>query len=185
MPINDLEVFDRFLAEDGTDIEIDYLAYAVFAFRKACWSDRWLEVNGNPPNQQEIDTWITGLSEYDFSRMRDEAVDVFDIAARRYMREDIEQAREEGCKESYASTIVEVKSQIISVGRFRNQLLIALMTAIMTPIILGGSIILLRAFEDYMPKIFQISGGTQSTNPPAASPPFPTPPASPTGTPPK
>jgi hypothetical protein len=175
-----MEVFDHLIANEETPGEIDYLTYAIFAYRRVNWSERYIERHGKQPGQTEIDEWIAGLSEYDFERMREEAIEFFDAAASRYMRDEILKARNEGAKESFAETAEQIKTQIQNLGRLRNQLVTALITAIITPIILGGSIFFIRTFEQYMPSATHIFSDEHPTSLTASPPPTPAPPDTPT-----
>jgi hypothetical protein len=175
VPKNDLEVFDHLLSDDSTPLEIDYLTYAVFAYRKSHWIEKYREVHGTSPSQENIDVWISEISDYEFSTMRDRATEVFHNAAVEYMKDDIEKAKEEGSKDAVALSIKSIEWQIKSVGLFRNQLAIALMTAILTPFILGGAIFFLKNYEDHMPSALQIFKDRSATNPPGAPIPNPEP----------
>jgi hypothetical protein len=170
MPCNDLEVFEHLLADDSTPLEIDYLTYAVFAYQKSHWIDKYREVHGELPTQEKIDAWISEISDYEFGTMRDRATEVFHNAAVEYMEEDIIKARAEGTRDAIALSIKAIEGQVKSVGLFRNQLVIALMTAILTPFILGGAIFFLKNYEDHMPSALQIFRDRTSVNPSAASP---------------
>lgn len=187
MPTNDLEVFEELISDEGTQLEIDYLTYAIYAYRRMRWSDRFVETHGNAPTQQDIDAWITSLSDHEFERMRDEAIDTFHAAAVRYMTEDLQKAKEQGSQESFAASAIEIKDQMRSVitlvrnvGSIRSQLIAALVTAIATPIILGGTILFLKTYDQNMPSALRIFSDDHSTNRLTSSPPTPTPPDKPT-----
>jgi hypothetical protein len=106
MPNNDIEVFDHLLADTDTNVEIDYLAYAIFGFRKRQWIDHYKSRNdGRPPDQAEIDGWISELTNYDFVQMRTEAADIFDVAAREYLEEDIKRQKQEAVDSSILSEV--------------------------------------------------------------------------------
>src|SRR5438132_12436546 len=96
MPNNDIEVFDYLLSDEETTVEIDYLTYAIFDHRKRQWIDHFKSRNNDrQPDQAEIASWISELTNYDFSRMRTEAADFFDVAAREYLEDDINRQKQE------------------------------------------------------------------------------------------
>lgn len=174
MPKDDLEVFEHLLSDEDTKVEIDYLSYSIFAHRKRYWIEKFNELNGKKPNQNEIDNWISQLSDYEFHMMRVEAAEFFHNAAADYMEDKIAAARKQGSNDAIAASVDAINAQIRSLGRFRNQLLIALMTAVLTPIILGGSILFLKTYEDRMPSALRLfSDKPPTTNLPAAPLPSP------------
>jgi hypothetical protein len=157
MPNNDIEVFDHLLADTDINVEIDYLAYAIFGFRKRQWIDHHKSRNdGPPPNQAEIDGWISELTNYDFVRMRSEAADIFDVAAREYLEEDIKRQKQEAVDSSILSEVKKFTSPT-------RHIAIALVMAIVAPIILGGLIFFAGLFDKSFPLHFY-------TSPPTAGP---------------
>lgn len=105
--------------------------------------------------------------------MRTEAADFFHEAASKYMADAIEQAKVQGGEGVIASSVREIRTQLAAVGSLRSQLFMAVITAVLVPVILGGAIFSIREFDKYMPNV---SSYIFSTNPPAASPPSPAPP---------
>jgi hypothetical protein len=176
MPTNDLEVFDHLCSEEDTRSEIDFLAFAVFAHKKRHWISRFSEINKRPPNHDDIDAWITQLTDYDFRAMRGESAEFFHEAATNYMEDDIKAATEEGKNTALVQSVSDLRREIRIIGRWRTQLITALGTAILVPIILGGAILCLKAFEDYMPTAFRIGGQAAAIGLPAAPPPSSAPP---------
>lgn len=145
MPNNDTEVFDHLLSDEKTDVEIDYLTYAIFGFRKRQWIDHFKSRNdGRPPSQAEIDGWISELTNYDFIRMRSEAADIFDVAAREYLEDDITRQKQEAVDSSILSEIKKFTSPV-------RHIAIALLMAIVAPIILGGIIFFYSLFDKSFP----------------------------------
>ncbi len=182
MPNNELEVFDYLCSDGDTKLEIDYLAYAIFADKRFHWTMKYKELHGRVPNQAQIDEWVSELSDHDFSSMRTEAADFFHTAAADYMASEIAEARVSGQQSAISTSVSSIIREVRAIGRWRTQLTTALVTAMLVPFILGGAILCLKAFEDYMPTPFRI-GGTHviTTNPPTAPPPTTVPPASPAG----
>jgi|SRR5271167_2974493 len=94
MPNNDIAVFDYLLSDEKTAVEIDYLTYAVFAYRKRQWVDHYKSRNNDQqPDQAAIDAWISELTDYDFIRMRTEAADFFQDAAEEHLADYIAQQK--------------------------------------------------------------------------------------------
>ena len=144
MPSNDREVFDFILSDSGTSLEIDYLTYAIFAFNKREWMAQHETVNGNPPDQAAIDGWISNLTPYNFVGMRSEASNFFDAAAREYMADDLA-AAVEAAKQSELVNVVKAASS------FWKQLFIGFVTAVLTPFIIAGFIVLGVIFSSRFP----------------------------------
>lgn len=134
MPASDREAFDLFRANGSTVMEVRYLAHALFAFEKSEWMDHFAQRTGRSPTQADIDIWIADQSDHRFADMRKQAVDLFDVAARNYFRDEMEAADER----ALSSAIV---AQVRSAGAFWKQLAMALITAIVAPLILGGVIL--------------------------------------------
>src|SRR5688572_6417340 len=89
MPANDREVFEYLRADQETPIEIDMLAYAIFANERREWCQHFERQQNRPPNQKEIDRWTSEITDWRFGQMRDEAVQFFDNAARQYLSDEI------------------------------------------------------------------------------------------------
>lgn len=134
MPGNDREVFDLFRTTGTAALEVRYLAFALFTYEKSEWADHFAKRNGRPPAQADVDDWIANLSDHRFEDLRRQAVDLFDLAARDYLRDEMEAADER----ALGSAIV---AQVRSAGTFWKQLGLALVTAIVAPILLGGIIL--------------------------------------------
>jgi hypothetical protein len=89
MPNSDIEVFE-FLTSSSEN-EIDFLTYALFAYRKREWLNHFQSNNDRNPSQSEIDSWISQLTEYEFREMRVKAAQYFDNAANAYLQRYIEE----------------------------------------------------------------------------------------------
>jgi hypothetical protein len=170
MPDNDREVFDRLTEGDAEPVE-DFLTYAIFAFQRREWVGHFTARRGTPPAPGDIDAWIGNLTDYDFDQMRTRAATVFDLAARAYMAPDVEAAREEalrdallreirGVTEVQKSELGAAVASVKAAGSFWTQLGVALLTAIIAPLIIGGVIVFALAFSDRFPSIRDIAHGT-------------------------
>jgi hypothetical protein len=131
MPKSDLEVFERLTQDADTATEINFIAYAMFAFEKKEWIEHHVKISGHPPTQEQIDSWISNITDFQFQNMREKAIDFFDDSARNYLEEEIAQAKQEVLE----SAIIQ---KVQSASAFWKQLATALLTAILAPILLGG-----------------------------------------------
>lgn len=150
MATNDREVFELFIADESTPTEIDFLTYAIFAFHKREWI-RLFEAqhNNQAPSQQDIDNWISNITPRQFDDMREEAERFFDAAARTYLEDEIQQEKRTAIDQSILSEIKHYTSPWRHVG-------IALIFAIVAPIILGGVIYFLNVFDVTFPIHFPV-----------------------------
>ena len=132
MPANEHEVFEHLTSSKDTNLEIDFLSYAIFAYQKREWIEHFkVSHQGTVPTQVDIDYWISNLTDFNFSEMQVAAVNVFDGAARAYLGDELEAAKQEALR----SVIVR---EVKSAGAWYKQLAMALLIAILTPLILGG-----------------------------------------------
>lgn len=142
MPSNDREVFDHLRTGNEAGQQIDFLAYALFAFEKSEWISHFESTRGRQPHPVEIDAWIGDITPYQFAGMRQKAADLFDAAARSYMREEIEGLEERALN---SAIVAEVKAA----GVWWKQFLMALTMAILAPLILGGIIVFGNGYSRY------------------------------------
>jgi hypothetical protein len=142
MPKSDLEVFERLIQDAETATEIDFIAYAMFAYEKREWIKYHAENCGNPPTQQQIDSWISNITDFQFQDMRDKAIDFFDNAARNYLEEEIAQAKQQVLE----SAIIQ---KVQAASAFWKQLATALLTAVLAPILLGGILASILLWQKY------------------------------------
>lgn len=142
MPKNDLEVFERLTQDADTATEIDFITYAMFAFEKKEWIEHHLKNSGHPPTQEQIDSWISNITDFQFQTMREKAIEFFDDAARNYLEEEIAQAKQEVLE----SAIVQ---KVQAASAFWKQLAMALLTAILAPVLLGGILVSILAWQKY------------------------------------
>ena len=153
MPANDSEVIEYLSADQSTPIEICLLTYAIFAHEKQ-ERIKLFEQRGRPPTQEEIDDWISNLTEWRFSQMRQEAIQFFDTAARGYLQDEIAAGKDEVLR---SALIREVRAA----GSFWKQLSIALVTAILAPLIIGAVIAFALTYDRIAPTLGGISGRLQ------------------------
>lgn len=147
MPANDREVFEDLTSGDGGASAVNFLTYALFAFERREWIQHHAAAHGGTaPTQAEIDTWISNLTPYQFEQMRSRAAGTFDVAARNYMADEIDTARQETLQ---GAVVREVRAA----GSFWRQLFIALATAILAPVIIGVIVVAALRSEDVIPTI--------------------------------
>ena len=146
MPSNDREVFDKLTGDGATAGAEDFITYALFAHERREWVTHHTVTHGRPPTASEVETWIGNITDYQFDQMRVRAASFFDIAARAYMAEEIEQARQDTLK---SAVVREVKAA----GNFWRQLFIATVTAIMAPVIIGLIVVAALRSEAFVPSI--------------------------------
>lgn len=140
MPNNDLEVFDLLTSNDETPLEIDYLTYALFAWKKQQWVEHFQKQNNQRPTQAQIDVWINQMPDIEFDVMRRDAVQYFDAAAKEYLADQIEEEKKKAVNESILAEIKQFTSPWKHVG-------MALVMAIVAPVFLGGLIYLYTLFD--------------------------------------
>lgn len=127
---SDREVFDSLLALKDTSREVSFITYAIFAQERSEWIRHFEAQNGTTPTQADIDRWIANLTDYQFAGMRDRAVNMFDEAARLYLRDEMDLAEERAL---HSAIVSEVKAASV----WWKQLAIALAMSIVAPLLLG------------------------------------------------
>lgn len=151
MPSNDIEVFEHLTADQDTAVEIDYFTYAIFAVNKKNWIELFKKNNNRLPNQGEIDAWISQLTDYNFYQMRIEAADFFHNSAEEHLADYIEHQKKEAVETSILSEVQSVATRVKSFTSPLRHLGIALLMAILAPIVLGGIVFLLAVFDRSFP----------------------------------
>lgn len=159
MPANDREVFQYLGSDPDTPGEIDQLTYAIFANERQHWCELFQKQNGREPTQQEIDRWVSEITDWRFGQMRGEAIQFFDAAAREYLSEEMEALK----KEIFNDTVIK---EVQAAGGFWRQLAMQLITAIAAPVIIGLIIAAALLYDRTNPTIGAISERFQ---PPKAS----------------
>ncbi len=150
MPDNDQEVFEQLQADPETPREIDLLTYAIFAQEKQQWLELFEKKNNRKAKQAEIDKWISELTDWRFSQMREEAVQFFDTAARAYLSEEIDVAK----KEVREETIIR---EVRAAGGFWRQLAMQMITAVLAPLLIGLIIAAAILYDKNTPRITDIT----------------------------
>ncbi|RVU13233.1 hypothetical protein [Methylobacterium oryzihabitans] len=146
MPTNDREVFDKLTDGAGSPPVEAFITYALFAFERREWLSHHAATRGQPPSEIEVEAWIGNITDYQFDQMRSRAASFFDVAARAYMADEIEEARQETLK---SAVVREVKAA----GNFWRQLFIATATAIIAPVIIGLIVVAALRSEAVIPTI--------------------------------
>ncbi|WP_342167148.1 hypothetical protein [Methylobacterium sp. SD21] len=163
MPGSDTEVFEA-LTGDGDDPNAeDYITYALFAFERREWIAHYTRERGQAPSEADLQAWVQNITAYQFEQMRRRAATFFDAAARSYMAVEIEQIGQDLLR---TFVVREVKAA----GSFWRQFAIALLTAILAPLLIGLVVVAALRSEDYMPTIKGTKDAVQSgSNQPSKS----------------
>ena len=164
MPSSDKEVFDLIRRDPESSTELDFLTYAMYAFEKYQWFDHFESLNGRLPERGEIDAWIGQLTEFRFRSMREEAARLFDEAARTYLSDYIAEEKRLAIERSI---VAEVKAS----GGFWRQMSIALMTAILAPLIIGAMIAAALTYDKLTPTASEVAKTLQRPADPAQAKP--------------
>lgn len=144
MPNTDKEVFNHLSSDPNTEAEIDYFTYVIYSIEKYEWIDHVETVTGNPPPLEELTRWISQITPVRYANMREKAAQLFDSAARRYLQAEIEKQKAEAVRTS-------ILSEVKAAGAFWKQLAVALVTAILAPVIIGGIIAAVLAYDRVVP----------------------------------
>jgi hypothetical protein len=105
MPNNDLEVFDHLTSNQETQLEIDYLTYALFAWKRKQWVEHFAAQHNARPTQAQIDEWIAQLPDSEYEIMRNDTARAFDDAAQVYLAEQIEEEKKAAVDNSILAEI--------------------------------------------------------------------------------
>jgi hypothetical protein len=159
MPASDKAVSEYIRAEQKASSEIDFITYAIYAHEKYDWLGVFVAQHGREPSAEEIDHWITQITPYRFSVMRENAAKLFDDAARRHLAAEIETQK----KQAVDSSIV---AAVKSASAFWRQAALALLTAILAPLIIGAVIV----FSRYYDLIFPTASSIARIAPPGSAP---------------
>ncbi len=146
MPDADRRIFDYFAANAETAQEVDYLAYASYAFAKFEWFEKYVDRHGVEPDQAEIDRWVAELPDSRLDEIHDTASRVFHSAASLYMAERMEQARVQAVLDSIDTEIrrhnAALERTVRSATSFRENLLPNIGAGILSSVIFSIVIIL-------------------------------------------
>ena len=105
MPDADKRIFDYFARNEETAQEVDYLAFASYAFSKFEWLEKFVDRNGVEPTQAEIEKWVAELPDSRLDEIHNNASRVFRNAARIYMADRIKRAQDEAVSASVFSEL--------------------------------------------------------------------------------
>lgn len=112
MPTNDREVFQH-LTDDPNHSDVsNFLTYAQFAFDRREWFAYRTREDGREPTEEMVAAWTADFTPHSFEQLRLRAQSFFDFAARDYMQDEIEAARQETLKSGVlreVSSAVEVQ----------------------------------------------------------------------------
>lgn len=136
----------------------------MFAYERDEWIKHYAELHGNEPNQAEIDNWTSNISEYHFASLRQRAITFFDTAARDYLGGEMSAARQHAIE-------TEIVTRVRAASAWWRQFAIAVITAVLTPIILGAILASILAYNEGLqilgrgtPASQQQSGGTEPSH---------------------
>lgn len=179
MPTNDREVFQH-LTDDLNHSDVsNFLTYAQFAFDRREWFAYRTREDGREPTEEMVAAWTADFTPHSFEQLRLRAQSFFDFAARDYMQDEIEAARQETLKSGVlreVSSAVEVQkaglaatlAEVRSAGGFKKQLGIALLTAILAPLLIGAIIASALVYSDRFLTIRDVSKAIEvPASPPA------------------
>ncbi|MGP9819516.1 hypothetical protein ACTZWW_05840 [Salinarimonas sp. NSM] len=152
MPASEREVYEHLLARADSARAVTMIAYAVFAEERKHWIDLFRARAGRAPTQSEIDDWVADLPEVRFKKLLDEAATYFDDAARSYLKTEMDGLRDRILQS-------QIIRQVRAASGWWRQLAIALMTAILAPLIIGAVIVSALAWGTALPSLVDMSVG--------------------------
>ena len=164
MPSNDREVFQHLTSDPNHSDVSNFLTYAQFAFDRREWFAHRTQEDGREPTEEMVAAWTMNHTPHSFEQLRLRAQSFFDYAARDYMQDEIEGARLEVLQSGVLREVANATKvqelglkatleQVKSAGALWRQAAIALLTAILAPIIIGGILALALLGERAMPTI--------------------------------
>ena len=159
MPSNDREVFQHVQSKDETELASDFMTYAVFAGEKQQWMELWESKHQRPPTQDEIDNWISNLTDSQFTAMRASADVFLGTVIEDYTKERIEAERVDILRNA-------IVREVRSAGVWWRQLAIALITAILAPLIIGA-VLAAGFYFSHLPTPADVAKGLEGPTPPA------------------
>lgn len=139
----DREVFEHIGENNETDLEIDFLTYAIYAYEKYQWMELRKEQTGDYPTEADAEVWISQITSFRFAGYREDAARLFDNAARAYMADEIEKTTQEAVRDS-------ILNEVKAAGSWWRQTAIALVTAILAPLIIGSLIVAALWYDELM-----------------------------------
>ena len=182
MPASDREVFQHLTSDPNQSEVSNFLTYAQFAFDRREWIAYRTQEDGREPTEEMIAAWTADQTPHDFEQLRLRAASFFDYAARDYMQPEIKAAGDDALRSGVlreVASAVEVQkaglaatlAEVRSAGAFRKQFGIALLTAILAPLLIGAAIGAALIFNDRLPTIRDVAKAVAAPPaPPAATP---------------
>jgi hypothetical protein len=149
MPANERELFDHLRSHAGTRFEIDLLAFALLTLDKFEWVEE-CEKRNAVPTQAEMDGWISQITTGRVQQARERAAQFFDESARLYLADEFEEARKKAIDEAIVSSVQSAVTTIKSAGNFWKQAGLAMVTAVLAPVIIGAIIVAAGAYDHFM-----------------------------------
>lgn len=119
MPVNDREVFEHFLNDPDTTLEIAHLAYAAYASSKYDWARHFEERKGQPPTAEEMDEWIASQPPSRLDEIRDAAETTFELAAQAYAAKRIEEEKERAVRDSILGQVEAMARRVETATSFK------------------------------------------------------------------
>jgi hypothetical protein len=158
MSTNDRDLWTEISSVNSGFRELNYLTYAIYSFEKFEWYEQVSSQRGTPPSEQELNEWISQITGTRIKVWGESAARTFDAAARTYLKDEIDKRCQEAAQNGVISRIKEemanfkttLESSTKDVRKsssFPTVLFISLVTAILTPIILGLAIVGVRAAD--------------------------------------
>lgn len=118
MPANPREVFDFLTKESGEEHpqEVNLLAYGAFAAELYEWVEHEEHRQGRSPTEDEVNAWIAQLPDNRLRRIRDEALESFGLAAKEFLRPEVERQRREAVERSILAEVRRFTGGLRSFG---------------------------------------------------------------------
>lgn len=159
MLTSDREVFEKLVTDTNHPDFSNYLTYALFASDRRDWIAYMTAETGDAPGDEAIAAWTSNVTPSTLDQLRTRAATIFDVAAQDYMAPAIEQARQEtlqssvlrevsGATEAQKAGLAATLAEVQAAGSFRKQFSIALLTAILAPLLIGAIIATALVYND-------------------------------------
>ena len=177
MPTNDRDVWVDILSGSEPS-ELQYLTYAIYSFEKYEWYKQFEAKKGVPPTPAEFNDWISQITESRIKVWRENAAKFFAEAAATYMRDYIAQERQNALNDHLITLIDTKLDKNAEALRDRldlfsratalwKQILVAVVIAILSPIILGLLILAIQAADLWPAAVSNVfHPGPTETSPP-------------------
>ena len=155
MPATDREIWETISTHAGTASELNYLTYAIYAFEKYDWVRDFEIREGKAPTTSEIDQWISQITDHRIATWRETAARLFDAAAKVYMTPEIDRQKKDAVDQS-------ILRELKRANVWWKQIGVALITAILAPLIIGAVIVAARSYDLFMPTATDMSKKLQT-----------------------